>query len=161
MGSENAPFNPFGIIRISLKIYNSHFKSLLQFQENLLKSDSYLLKKCVYLLQWKSLKNDKKLFLFHVNRFLFLRYINFCPAFLVMWENIRKLRLISKLMTSQPGKQTISMHILPNISIGNTTTKFDHLIEFNVRNNFKNHAKNEERRIVPDPFYFLKKLHIK
>ena len=64
-------------------------------------------------------------------------------------------------MTSQPGKQTISMHILPNISIGNTTTKFGHLIEFNVRNNFKNHAKNEEGRIVPDPFYFLKKLHIK
>ena len=29
---------------------------------------------------------------------------------------IRKIRLISKCMTPQPGKQTIAMHILPNIN---------------------------------------------
>ena len=29
---------------------------------------------------------------------------------------IRKIRLISKFMTSQPGLQTIGIHILPNIS---------------------------------------------
>ena len=29
---------------------------------------------------------------------------------------LRKLRLISKLMTSQPGKQTTAIDILPNIS---------------------------------------------
>ena len=39
-------------------------------------------------------------------------------------------------MTSQPGKQTITIHILPNISRGkdNQTTKFGHL--FNVLNVF-------------------------
>ena len=31
---------------------------------------------------------------------------------------IRKIRLISKFMTSQPVKQTIAMHMLPNISRG-------------------------------------------
>ena len=32
-----------------------------------------------------------------------------------MWENglIRKLRLISKFITSKPGKQKITIHILP------------------------------------------------
>ena len=48
--------------------------------------------------------------------------------FLVMWEFglIKKLRLISKFMTSQPGKQTITIHILPNISrsTDNQTMKF-------------------------------------
>ena len=41
-------------------------------------------------------------------------------------------------MRSQPGKQTITMHILPNISRSedNQTMKYDQLIEYNVRNNF-------------------------
>ena len=40
------------------------------------------------------------------------------PEFLVMQESdlIRKLRLISKFMTSQTGSQIITIHILPNIS---------------------------------------------
>ena len=40
------------------------------------------------------------------------------PEFLVMQENdlIRKLRLISKFMTSQTGSQIITIHILPDIS---------------------------------------------
>ena len=40
------------------------------------------------------------------------------PEFLGMQENdlIRKLRLISKFMTSQTGSQIITIHILPNIS---------------------------------------------
>ena len=51
---------------------------------------------------------------------------------------IRKIRLISKFMTSQPGKQTIAVHILPNISKskGNQTMKFGKLIEYNMRNIF-------------------------
>ena len=42
-------------------------------------------------------------------------------------------------MTSQPGKQTIAIHILPNIlrSIGNKTMKFGQLIEHNMRNIFR------------------------
>ena len=41
-------------------------------------------------------------------------------------------------MTSQPGKQTILIHILPKISRseGNQTMKFDQLIEYNMRNIF-------------------------
>ena len=37
-------------------------------------------------------------------------------------------------MTSQPGKQTISIHILPNISRskGNQTIKFVQLIKYNM-----------------------------
>ena len=48
---------------------------------------------------------------------------------------IRKIRLISKFMTSQPGKQTIAIHILANISRskGNQTMKFGQLIERNMR----------------------------
>ena len=41
-------------------------------------------------------------------------------------------------MTSQPGQQTIVIHILPNISRskGNQTIKFGQLIECNMRNIF-------------------------
>ena len=41
-------------------------------------------------------------------------------------------------MTSQPGLQTIAIHILPNISQskGNQTMKFGQLIEHNKRNIF-------------------------
>ena len=66
---------------------------------------------------------------------LFSRYLHFCLDFLVMKKNglIRRTVLISKLMTSQPGKQIITIHMLPNIarSKGNQTVKFGQLIEFN------------------------------
>ena len=41
-------------------------------------------------------------------------------------------------MTSQPGKQKITIHILPNISRsnGNQTMKYGQLIEYNMRNIF-------------------------
>ena len=48
-------------------------------------------------------------------------------------------------MTSQPGYQTIAMHILSNISRikGNQVMKFDQLLEYNIRNIFveRSHAK--------------------
>ena len=57
---------------------------------------------------------------------------------LKMFKNsfVRKVRLISKFMTSQPGKQTIALHTLPNISRRkyNQTMKYGQLIEYNVRN---------------------------
>ena len=57
-----------------------------------------------------------------------------------MYQNglIKKIRLISNFMTSQPGQQTIVIHILPNISTskGNQTVKFGNLIECNMRNIF-------------------------
>ena len=41
-------------------------------------------------------------------------------------------------MTSQPGLQTIAIHIMPNISQskGNQSMKFGKLIEYNKRNIF-------------------------
>ena len=57
-----------------------------------------------------------------------------------MYKNdlIKKIRLISKFLTSQPGKQKIAIHILPNISRskGNQKIKFGQLIEYNIRNIF-------------------------
>ena len=51
---------------------------------------------------------------------------------------VRKIKLISKFMTSQAGKQTIVIHILPNTSRrkSNQTIKFDQLIEYNMSNIF-------------------------
>ena len=51
---------------------------------------------------------------------------------------IKKIGLISSFMTSEPGSQTIVIHILPNISRseGNQTIKFGQLIECNMRNIF-------------------------
>ena len=51
---------------------------------------------------------------------------------------IRKIRIVLKFMTSQPGKQAITIHILPNISRSkdNHTMKFGQLIEYNKRNSF-------------------------
>ena len=48
-------------------------------------------------------------------------------------------------MTSQTGKQIISVHILPNISRskGNQTMKCGQLVEYNMREIFiENHAQN-------------------
>ena len=70
----------------------------------------------------------------------FLRYSHFCPDFLVIQENglVRKLRLISKFVTSQTGQQIITLHVSPNISRskGNQTMKFGQLIKYNGRNSF-------------------------
>ena len=51
---------------------------------------------------------------------------------------MRKIRLISKFMLPQPGKQPIAIHILPNISRskGSQTMKFDQLTEYSMRNIF-------------------------
>ena len=51
---------------------------------------------------------------------------------------IRKIRLTSKFMTSQPGSQTFAIHILLDISQskGNQTMRFGQLIEYNKRNIF-------------------------
>ena len=64
-------------------------------------------------------------------------FINFCCLFLKSLKAV-SVSLISKFMTSQPGKQTVAIHILPNISRSkaNQTMKFGHLIEYNMRNIF-------------------------
>ena len=66
-------------------------------------------------------------------------------------------------MTSQPCKQTIAIHILPNISRskGNQTMKFDQLIEYNMRNIFveKSYTKCAGE-IIPRPLSKKTKLSI-
>ena len=49
---------------------------------------------------------------------LIMRKNSFSLDFLVMYKSslIRKIRLISKFMTSQPEKQTVAIHTSPNIS---------------------------------------------
>ena len=62
-------------------------------------------------------------------------------------------------MTPQPGWQTITMHIFPNISRSkdHKTTKFGQLIEYNKGRIFlQNYAENEGERLVRDLFLFLK-----
>ena len=58
-------------------------------------------------------------------------------------------------MTSQPGKQTIAIHILTNFpkSKGNQAIKFGQLIESNMRNIFleKSYSKCFTE-LFPDPF---------
>ena len=49
---------------------------------------------------------------------------------------IKRIRLFSKFMTSQPGQQNIAIHILTNISrsTDNQAMKFAQLTEYNTRN---------------------------
>ena len=84
---------------------------------------------------------------------------------MVICENglIRKIRLILKFKTSQPGKQTITIHILPKIarSKGNQKMKLGQLLECNLRNH-KYHTENEAERLVPNFFLFYsKKLYMR
>ena len=65
---------------------------------------------------------------------------------------IRKVRLISKFITSQPGLQIVTIHILPNIlrSKDKQTMKFCQVTEYNKRNIFL-------QKSVPDLFLVFKK----
>ena len=58
-------------------------------------------------------------------------------------------------MTSQPGKQTIAIHILTNISRskGNQTMKFGQLIEYDMRTIFLEKSFSKcGRETIPRPF---------
>ena len=76
----------------------------------------------------------KNAYYFHIKALFVLKYSNFCLDFSFMLKNglIRKIKSISRFMTWQPGKQTIAIHIPPNISRSksNQTMKFDQLIIF-------------------------------
>ena len=52
--------------------------------------------------------------------------------------SLDRIRLISKSMTTQPGKQTIAIQILSNISRSknNQTMKLDQLLDYKKRNIF-------------------------
>ena len=75
----------------------------------------------------------RMLFILPKKLFSFSKYLNFFLDFSVMYKNglIRKIRLISKFMTSQHDKEIIAMDILPNISRskGIQTMKLGQLIK--------------------------------
>ena len=114
------------------KIRSSH-DILLTNSFTELKSDFHLSKKLYYLVDWKPFKNDE-------NAFYFILKALFVTTFWSCRKNnlIRKIRLTSKFMTSQPGLQTISIGISDNISQskGNQTMQFVQLIDYNKRNMF-------------------------
>ena len=133
-----------------------------------LKSDCHLLKKLCYFLDWKPFENEEKCFLFHVkSSFRSQDIYVFVMAFWSCRKNglIRKIRLTSKFMASQPDLQTISIQILPNVSPskGNQNIKFGQLIEYNKGNIFlqkfcgKWGRETKAGRLVPDLFLFFKK----
>ena len=70
---------------------------------------------------------------------------------------VKKIRLISKCLTSQPGKQAFTIQILPNNSRskGNKTMKFGKLIEHNIKNIIldKPYTKSRGTQTLSD-FYF-------
>ena len=103
---------------------------------DILKSDSRLPKKIFFfLLQWKPFKNDEKCFLFHLKNYFHPPGIS---IFVLIFFSCRESGLISIFMASQPGYQTFTMHVLPNIlrSKGHQVMEFCQLIECNKRNIF-------------------------
>ena len=82
----------------------------------------------------------KNAFYLTVNAFFVLKLFKLLSWFLVkkISNFIKKIKLISKFMTSQPGKKIIAIHILPNFSgrKDNQIRKFGQLIEYNMRNIF-------------------------
>ena len=65
---------------------------------------------------------------------------------------IRKIRLMSKFMTSQLGEQTIAIHILPNI----TGRKRSQAMKLGEIFFFKNYGESKAGRLAPDLFLFFK-----
>ena len=57
-------------------------------------------------------------------------------------------------MATQPGYQTIAIHILPNISRskGSQAMKFGHVIEYNMRNIFVEKSQNVLEKLFADPY---------
>ena len=96
-----------------------YFKGTLSGRRQFLATESSL----------KMMKN-----VFYLNLKVLFVNISIFVLTLVMLKNglIRKVRLISKFMLPQPRKQTIAIHILPNIprSKGNQTMKVGQLIEY-------------------------------
>ena len=141
-----------GLIYMTIKILENNTSHL--------KSGSHIPNKLFYLFQWSPFKNDEKCSLFHLTSSLRSQHIYvFALTFWSFRKSglIRQIRLISNFMTSQPGYQTITMHILPNISRSkcNQTMKFDQLIQYNKMFLFKNHAENQSGKLVLDLFNFF------
>ena len=74
-----------------------------------------------------------------------------------------KIRLISKFMTSEPGKETVAKYVFPNISRSkiNQTMEFDQLSEYSMINIFlEKYTQNVVEKLFLDPFLKKKIKHI-
>ena len=93
-----------------------------------------------FLVTESPLKIKRNVFYFTLKALFVLKFLNFCLDFLVMQKNdlIRKIKLISKFMTSQPGKHMTAIHklLIVSRSKGNQTMKFGQLIKYNMRKIF-------------------------
>ena len=74
-----------------------------------------------------------------------------------MWKNdlIKKKSLLSKSVTSQPGEQTMAIHILTDVSRtkDNQAMKLDQLIKYNMRNTFPEKLRTKYGgKTIPRPF---------
>ena len=107
---------------------------------------------------WKPFKNDEN-GLSHLKSSFLSQDIS--VFVLTFWSCIKTVWL--NFMTSQPGYQTIVIHILPNISRskGNQTMKFGQLIECKMRNILfeKSYTKCSEET-SPRPFSEKLQLHM-
>ena len=126
-----------------------------------LKLDSHLPKKCFYICFNESpLKLMKNAFYFILKALFVLKIFKFLSYIFVMWKK----RLNQKDLTTQPGQQTITIHILPKIlrSKVNQTLKFGQAIEYN---NKYFSSKIMQKRRQGDQFQtsicFIKKLYMK
>ena len=133
-----------GVHKNFTKFTEKHLCQSLFFVEHLrwfLKSDSDLPKKFVYFLKWKVFKNCENCFLFHhKSSFRSQDIYIFVLTFWTCRKNdlIREIGLISKFMTSQPGYQRSTTHILSNMSRSesNQTMKVGQLRKHNKINIF-------------------------
>ena len=128
------------IIKSIKKLERNDFSRTFKAARHCLKSESHLPKHFFSFFQWWKMMKNTFYFMLKAH------HLHFCPKFLVMYKNgwIRKLRVISKLMTLQTGQQIMIILILPNISRSksNQAMKLGQLIENNMRNVFlESHTK--------------------
>ena len=128
-------------IKYSLKIFVTdehgiYKKTFCQTKlQILLKSDSHFTKGPFYLIQRKPFKNDEKYFLFQLKSYS--RSYDISIFDYVGKRLDQKVKVFSKFMTPQTGKQIILIHILLKISRSKGTyiMKLGQLIEYNMSNN--------------------------
>ena len=125
-------------INVSNNIIEMPNLSIANFKVGLSPSKNILF----YFFNESSLKMMKNAFYFILKALFVLKIFKFLSWHLGHVEKtayiIKKIKLISKFLTSEPGQQTITMYILPNISRskGKHTLKFGQLIEYNNKNVF-------------------------
>ena len=128
-------------IKYSLKIFVTdehgiYKKTFCQTKlQILLKSDSHFTKGPFYLIQRKPFKIDEKYFLFQLKSYS--RSYDISIFGYVGKRLDQKVKVFSKFMTPQTGKQIILIHILLKISRSKGTyiMKLGQLIEYNMSNN--------------------------